>query len=126
MYGEEMKVLTLEYSKLRKDVVLPRLHESIPAAVHNGTPLVTPLAMFAPRDPIAARIDDQWVLGRDLLVAPVTHRGERSRDIYLPEGIWEDGIDKHLRRGGRWIRESKVPLTKVPHFILKSMDDNLT
>ncbi|XP_066961585.1 uncharacterized protein [Macrobrachium rosenbergii] len=121
MYGEEMKALTVEYNKLRKEVVLPRLHEKIPGAVRNGTPLITPLALFAPRDPEAAKVDSEWILGKDLLVAPVTYRGERTRDIYLPEGIWEDGIDKHLRRGGRWINNYKVPLTKIPFFIMKAM-----
>ncbi|XP_068239473.1 uncharacterized protein [Palaemon carinicauda] len=123
MYGEEMKALTLEYNRIRKEVVLPRLHENIPGAIHNGTSLITPLALFAPSDPVAAKVDSEWILGKDLLVAPVTNRGERTRDIYLPEGIWEDGIDKHLRRGGRWIYNYKVPLTKVPFFIKKPMKD---
>ena len=62
---------------------------------------------------------DQWLLGDDLLVAPVLSPKSRSRDIYLPEGIWKDEIDGYFRKGGKWLYNYQVPLTKVPYFALK-------
>ncbi|XP_071530434.1 uncharacterized protein [Panulirus ornatus] len=123
MYDEVVVNLTSEYTEIRKKMVLPRLLEKISGALQLGTPLITPLALFAPNDSDAASVDDQWILGNDLLVAPITHRGQRLRSIYLPAGIWKDEIDGHLRRGEQWINNYKVPLTKIPHFTLKSLDD---
>ena len=122
-YGEEVLQLDKVYQSLRKTLVLPRLLERVPAALQNGIPLITPLAIFAPEDKEALKVDDQFVLGDDLLVAPVTQRGGQTRDVYLPKGIWKDGITGKLKNGGRWLREYPVPLTKVPYFILRPVDD---
>lgn len=123
MYDEVVINLAFEYIEIRKKMVLPRLMEKVSGALEVGTPLITPLALFAPGDSEAVTVDNQWVLGDDLLVAPITHRGQRARNIYLPAGIWKDEIDGHLRRGERWIKDYKVPLTKIPHFTRKSLDD---
>ncbi|KAK8721022.1 hypothetical protein OTU49_012949 [Cherax quadricarinatus] len=124
-YDHEVVNLAAEYSEIRKNIVLPRILKNISSSLELGTPLLYPLALFAPDDSEAAKVDNQWILGEDLLVAPVTQRGKRARSIYLPEGIWKDEIDGHLRRGGRWIKNYKVPLTKTPHFTLKSIDDQV-
>ncbi|XP_037784367.1 uncharacterized protein LOC119580339 isoform X1 [Penaeus monodon] len=123
-YGTEMAALAEKYTKLRKTVVLPRLRKKIPDALEKGTPLVTPLALFSPNDPVAAQVSDEWILGTDLLVAPITNRTQRSRNIYLPAGIWKDEIDGHLLRGGRWIKDYKIPLTKIAYFTFKSLHND--
>ncbi|XP_063843935.1 LOW QUALITY PROTEIN: uncharacterized protein LOC135090799 [Scylla paramamosain] len=89
----------------------------------DGSPLITPLALFVPHETEAIKVDDQWMLGDELLVAPVTRRGMQARDLYLPKGIWKDGITGNLRTGGRWIRDYPVPLTKIPYFILRPVDN---
>lgn len=122
MYGDEVVGLAHEYTEIRKTMVLPRLQGKVDDALKSGMPLVTPLVLYAPEDPVMAGISDQWILGHDLLVAPITHRGQRSRHIYLPEGIWRDELDGYLRRGGRWIKDYKVPLTKIPYFTREVID----
>uniref|UniRef100_A0A0P4W648 Glycosyl hydrolase family 31 C-terminal domain-containing protein n=1 Tax=Scylla olivacea TaxID=85551 RepID=A0A0P4W648_SCYOL len=67
-----------------------RLLEKVPAALQDGSPLITPLALFVPHETEAIKVDDQWMLGDDLLVAPVTRRGMQARDLYLPKGIPEE------------------------------------
>ncbi|XP_042239186.1 myogenesis-regulating glycosidase-like isoform X2 [Homarus americanus] len=123
MYDEEVVQLSFEYAAMRKNMVLPRLYKNITGALERGIPLIAPLALYAPDDSVAATVDDQWIVGDDLLVAPIIRRGERTRNIYLPEGIWKDEIDGHLRRGGRWVKNYKVPLTKIPHFTHKAVED---
>ncbi|XP_050732546.1 uncharacterized protein LOC127006577 isoform X8 [Eriocheir sinensis] len=122
-YGEEVEELAQEYLAKRKELVLPRLLARVRDGLDHGRPLITPLSIFVPDDPEAAKVDDEWMIGDDLLVAPVTHRGERKRTFYLPKGIWRDEIDGHLRSGGRWVKNYKVPLTKIPHFTLKYIND---
>ncbi|KAK3864537.1 hypothetical protein Pcinc_029805 [Petrolisthes cinctipes] len=123
IYDEEVTEMAHEYNEIRLTMVIPRYLSQVKEAVTKGTPLVTPLALFAPDDSTAAQISDQFVVGDDLLVAPVSHRGERTRNIYLPQGIWKDRIDGHLRLGGRWLNNYNVPLTKIPHFTLEPVDD---
>lgn len=122
-YGEEVEELAQEYLAKRKELVLPRLLERVKDGLELGRPLISPLSTFAPDDLEAAKVDDEWMLGNDLLVAPVVRRGERTRTFYLPKGIWKDEIDGHLKSGGRWVKNYKVPLTKIPHFTLKYIND---
>lgn len=42
--------------------------------------------------------------------------------VYLPHGVWKDGVDGSLRKGSRWIHNYRVPLEKVAYFV--KMPDN--
>lgn len=42
--------------------------------------------------------------------------------VYLPAGLWQDGIDGSLRKGNRWMHEYKVPLDRVAYFLRKPDD----
>lgn len=46
----------------------------------------------------------------------------KSFTVYLPQGVWKDGIDGSLRKGSRWIHNYKVPKDKIAFFI--KMPDN--
>ena len=56
----------------------------------TGLPLMRHLMLSEPRDPRAAAADDQFLLGPDLLAAPVLEPGATSRSLYLPRGRWVD------------------------------------
>ena len=84
-------------------------------AVETGVPVARPLWMAFPGDAEAARQDQQWMLGDDVLVAPVVVEGALSRDVYFPAGCWE-----HPETGARFTgpRSAKVdaPLDQLPYF----------
>ena len=63
-------------------------------AHRTGAPLVRPLVFNYPNDPNVADRWDEWLLGNDLLVAPVWQSGARSRAVYLPKGKWVDFWDR--------------------------------
>jgi alpha-glucosidase len=54
----------------------------------TGLPLTTPLWLAYPDDPVAAAQQQEWLLGKDLLTAPVVVAGATSRTAYLPAGCW--------------------------------------
>lgn len=54
----------------------------------TGAPLMRPLFWHYPNDAVAAQIDDQFMFGGDILVAPILERGKTLRTVYLPEGRW--------------------------------------
>lgn len=55
----------------------------------SGMPVTTPLWLAYPDDATAAKQDQEWLLGRDLLAAPVVTQGATSRAAYLPAGCWK-------------------------------------
>jgi len=61
-------------------------------ATLTGAPIIRPLWWVAPTDPEALSIGDEFLVGDDLLVAPVIVQSARSRDIYLPAGLWRDEL----------------------------------
>ena len=63
------------------------------------------------------RIRDEYLLGRDILVAPVLEEGAVSRSVYLPEDIWVDFWTKEEYRGGHYTVQA--PLGRIPVFVRK-------
>lgn len=84
-------------------------------AAITGDPIVKPMELAFPGNGYAM-IQDQFVLGHDIIVAPVTKKGARSRKVTLPKGKWKDDLGK-IYRGGRVI-EIQVPLERLPYFKL--------
>lgn len=56
-----------------------------------------------PDDPECAVLSDQYMFGSDILAAPIIHRGETERTVYLPEGKWIRTLDKKVYEGGQKI-----------------------
>lgn len=81
----------------------------------TGIPPTRPLWLQFPKDPEAARQDQQWMLGPDVLVAPVVEQGARSRRVYFPKGCWvrPGGGDRH--RGAGYVPVSAA-LGELPYF----------
>jgi alpha-glucosidase (family GH31 glycosyl hydrolase) len=83
--------------------------------LRTGVPMTRPLWLVDPGTARTARADDQWLLGPDLLVAPVMEQGAVSRPVWFPEGCWRLHGEGAAIRGGR---ESAVeaPLDSLPWF----------
>jgi alpha-glucosidase (family GH31 glycosyl hydrolase) len=77
------------YSRLRMNLV-PYLVGLGHRAVESGTPLMRALVLEFPDDLVAAGVEDQFMLGSDLMVAPVLTEGATERSVYLPDGEWFD------------------------------------
>ena len=61
-------------------------------------------------------INDQFMFGREIMVAPVTRPGDRKRMVYLPRGGWYDFHTKERLEGGRFII-ADAPLDRIPLFV---------
>ena len=75
--------------------------------------------MEYPNDAEAAKIDNQFIFGEELLVAPVLKKGERVKRVYLPEGEWIDFNDKKTEYLGGEKLPYKAPLNTIPIFVKK-------
>lgn len=97
--------------------LFPLFRQLVDDAVRDGTPVCRPLLMEHPADSAAWGIEDQFLLGPDLLVAPVVERGKRARDVYLPAGErWVDLWTGRVHGGARTVRV-EAPLGTVPLFL---------
>jgi alpha-D-xyloside xylohydrolase len=91
--------------------------EQMRAAHERGLPPMRPLFVDFPDDPRAWEAEDAFLFGPDVLVAPVTEYGARSRRVYLPEGsTWLDPWTGTVHAGGTEIMLD-APLDRVPVLV---------
>ncbi|MBO6758784.1 MAG: glycoside hydrolase family 31 protein [Roseibium sp.] len=104
----------------------PYLRAQMATAHETGLPPMRPLLVDFPEDPAAAAIDDQFMLGPDVMIAPVLEAGARDRRVYLPGNeTWRDARTGETMAGGSWI-DADAPLTHIPVFICGSADVPIT
>lgn len=114
-YGPEATQICREMLLLRKRL-MPYLYTLTWEAALNGAPVARPLAWAAPDDPRYWQIDDAYLLGSQVLVAPVVEEGADRRSILLPEGGWYHYWDGSYHQGGQRV-EVPAPLSQIPFFI---------
>nr|XP_029726765.1 myogenesis-regulating glycosidase-like isoform X2 [Aedes albopictus] len=120
--NDSLTDIAKELSIIRQKTVMPLLEQYSSVAMDEGLPIIRPLWMMDATDVNCLYIDDEFSIGDGLIVAPIIYRSDTSREVYLPHGVWKDGIDGSLRKGSRWIHNYHVPLNKVAYFV--KMPDN--
>jgi alpha-D-xyloside xylohydrolase len=76
-----------------------------------------PLFFEFSQDETAYEVEDAYLFGPDLLVAPVLEEGARRRRLYLPSGAtWRDAWTGKEFEGGQWI-EVEAPLERIPLYL---------
>lgn len=109
---------------------LPTLKHLMEDAAKHHLPIVRPLFWAAPEDPFTYTIYDQFLVGDDILVAPVLEFGLHRRDVYLPKGVWRAvGFNDHHAGqtfdGGKWLYDYVSPLETLLVFKRMSRDPTL-
>jgi alpha-D-xyloside xylohydrolase len=115
-YGEEAYEIMASYIQLRERL-RPYIRELMKQAHEKGTPPMRPLFYDFPHDPACWEVEDAYMFGPDLLVAPILYEGARSRDVYLPAGAtWTDPYTGETFPGGTTIT-AHAPLERIPLFL---------
>jgi alpha-glucosidase len=96
--------------------LLPYIYNAMQRASETGVPALRPLFLDFPGDENAASIEDEFLLGDDLLVAPVLTEGVTDREVYLPKGDWFDYWTGRQFAGGQSIH-LPVTLDSIPMFV---------
>ncbi len=104
-----------KYLELRYQF-MPYLYSAVKETCETGLPIVRALWLHYPEDQTAVACGDQYLYGRDLLVAPVVEKDARSRPVYLPRGKWFDFWTKETSDGGREITRA-VDLETIPLYV---------
>jgi len=95
--------------------LLPYLYACFLRAGETGAPVQRPLVFDHQYDPTVRDVDDQFLLGPDLLVAPVLEPGSTSRQVYLPGGGWYDWHTDALHAGPGFVIAA-TPMDTIPLY----------
>ncbi len=114
-FGEDVERILAKYLFLRERL-RPYLREVMAEAHATGAPVMRPLFYGFPEDVEAWGVEDAYLFGADLLVAPVLEKGARERTVYLPAGArWTDAHTGLSYDGGRRVTVP-APLDVIPVF----------
>jgi len=113
-FDDETVAIYNRFAELHRRAI-PLIERLWREGVRTGLPPARPLWLQAPGDPEAARQDQQWMLGPDVLVAPVVTQGAQGRDVYFPAGCWEHPETGARFAGGRSARVAAAT-DELPYF----------
>jgi alpha-D-xyloside xylohydrolase len=135
-FGPEIEAILREWLAIRERL-RPYVMDAMHQAHETGLPMLRPLFLGFPDDPESWEIDDQYLFGDDILVAPVTIEGARQRRVYLPAGrggrpvpaeagwsgeqsrediAWVDAWTGQVHPGGQWL-DVPAPLERMPVYV---------
>jgi alpha-glucosidase len=114
-FGKYYEDIIRKYLKLRYEL-LPFLYTTLEEAHRTGVPLFRPLLLNYQDDANTYNLDDQFMIGEDLLVAPIVKPDVTRRLVYLPAGVWYDYWTNKKYTGGTMI-SVEAPLETVPLFV---------
>jgi alpha-D-xyloside xylohydrolase len=114
-FGDEAYAIIKELLFMRERLK-PYIMAQMRLAHERGIPPMRPL-FFDFQDSGCVGVEDQFMFGPDLLVAPVLCQGMRSRRVYLPAGAtWTDAWEDQTFDGGQWIT-ADAPLERIPLYL---------
>ena len=122
-YGDEVLRICTKYLELR-ETIRPYVTELMKEAHEKGTPVMRPLFYDYPEDTKVWEIEDEYMFGPDMLVAPILYEDMRERTLYLPEGDWVDINSKTEYKGGDFVTVA-APLDTLPVFVKRGTHPEL-
>ncbi|MET9032848.1 alpha-xylosidase [Streptomyces mirabilis] len=120
LFDEEAVDVLRLFTRLKLGL-MPYLYEVARAAHTEGVPMMRAMVLEFPDDPGCAHLERQYMLGPDLLVAPV-FSDEGDVSYYVPDGTWTHYLTGRTVTGPRWVRERhgflSVPLLVRPGAVI--------
>lgn len=114
-FGPEVEEICRRYIQLRYRL-LPYLYALAQEASRTGAPMMRPLFWHYPEDEQAYRLQDEFMVGPHLLVAPVLQPSADHRAVYLPAGEWVHYFRAQRVVGPAWV-VTEAPLDELPLWV---------
>ena len=114
LHNAEVEPICRKYLELRYRL-LPYTYTAVREGHDSGLPIMRALWLHYPDDPTAVGRGDEYLWGRDLLVAPVTEKAATAKAVYLPHGRWYDFWTEEPVEGGREVTRP-VDLATIPIY----------
>ena len=139
LHDTRVEPICRKYLELRYRM-LPYLYSAVRECTTTGMPIMRALWLHFPNDPRSVECQDQYMWGKNLLVAPVVEKVATTRRVYLPPATWHDFWTGERVEGGREISRpvdletmplyvragSILPLGPVKQFVDEKVDGPLT
>jgi alpha-glucosidase len=113
-FGETIMKIARQSIELRYRL-MPMLYTQFMLSTSDGLPIQRPLVLEYQKDRSARDIEDQFLVGTDLLAAPVYTQGTTARQVYLPEGDWYDWYDDSRHSGPGYL-VAQTPMDRIPLY----------
>ncbi len=120
-FDQELMDIYAGYIRLRHDMN-DYLAGAAEQASTEGVPMVRPLVFAWPQESGALDRWDEWMLGDDLLVAPIWQTGQRQREVWIPPGEWVDFWDPDTTIEGPTTVTVDAPLAKLPMWVVEGSE----
>ncbi|MRH44197.1 DUF4968 domain-containing protein [Aquibacillus halophilus] len=114
-FGEKYEEIMKKYIQLRYKW-MPQLYSLFQSASTSGAPVMRPLLMEYPNDAKTYNLNDQFMIGDNVIVAPVMSPGITDRAVYLPSGDWVDYVSGEAYSGNK-VHLIHAELDQLPIFI---------
>lgn len=115
LFGDEVLSIYRKYVKLRYSL-LPYFYDLCRVCEQTGLPVIRPLVLHYENDINVRNINDEFLVGESLLVAPVVDQGVTKRLVYLPKGVWYDYWSHEKYEGGQYY-PADAPLSVCPLYV---------
>lgn len=115
LFGEEVLDIYRKYVELRYSL-LPYFYDLCRESEQTGMPIIRPLVLHYENDKNVKNMNDEFLVGQNLLVAPVLEQGAVKRMVYLPKGIWYEYASHVEYKGGQYYIVD-APLSVCPIFV---------
>lgn len=139
LHDTRVEPICRKYLELRYRM-LPYLYSAVHECATTGMPIMRALWLHFPGDPKAVECGDEYLWGRNVLVAPVVEKGAATRRVYLPRSTWYDFWTGERLEGGReiirpidletiplYVRAGSIlPLGPVKQFVAEKVDEPLS
>ncbi|MDK0978572.1 TIM-barrel domain-containing protein [Clostridium perfringens] len=102
-FGPRAEKIAKKSIELRYEL-LPYIYDLYYISHKEGLPIFRPMIMEYEKDMNLLNIREQFMLGENMLVAPVLYEGERSKAVYLPKGSWFNYFTMEKLQGGKWYK----------------------
>lgn len=115
MNNASLEPITKKYDELHYQL-MPYTYTLAWEARNTGMPMMRAMWLHYPDDAHCKKLGDQYLWGRDMLIAPVYKKGATTRDVYLPEGDWYDWWTNTRQPGGLTVSRT-VDMSVMPIFV---------
>lgn len=114
-FGEKYERIIKKYIQMRYQW-MPQLYSLFYQAQEKGLPIMRPLMLEYPNDPKTYQLNDQFMIGDNVMIAPIMSPEVTDRAVYFPEGQWIDYFSGETYEG-KQVHLIYAELEKLPLFI---------
>ncbi len=114
-FSKRGEKITRKFIRLRYELIR-FLYSEVYKSHKDGVPMMKPLVLKYEDDPKTYSIHDQFIIGDNVMVAPIVRPGETARKVYLPTGIWFNFFTNEKYKGNQFII-ADATLDQIPVFV---------